>query len=125
MFLLIGVLIKFSNGVSIIGDFFFRILVKMGYSPLNIFHQVSQVSTIHDIVDIQLVSIVGPGAVGEPALLSVKREEGHVHFARALGDSWGIPHYLAVMSDHHIGVHRASKMIISTERQRKLDLKTS
>lgn len=88
--------------------------------PLHIFHQVSQVSTLHGVQDVQLVTVVGPGAVREPALLSVEGEERHVHFAGALGDSWGIPHYLPIVPDHHIGGHGASEMVISTERQRKL-----
>lgn len=88
--------------------------------PLHIFHQVSQVSTLHGIQDVQLVTVVGPGAVGEPALLSIEGKERHVYFAGTLGDGGGIPRHLAVMSDDHIGVHGASETIVCTEKQREL-----
>ncbi|TNN72970.1 Olfactory receptor 4Q2 [Liparis tanakae] len=86
------------------------VLIGLTHLPLHILYQVSQVSALQGVQDVQLVTVVGPGAVREPALLSVEGEEGHVHSAGALCDCGGIPHNLAIMPDHHIGVHGASEV---------------
>lgn len=51
-----------------------------------------------------LISIVGPGAEGEVALLPVEGEVGDVHHTGALCDGWRVPDDLPIVTQLDIGV---------------------
>lgn len=55
-------------------------------------------------VQTHLVSIVGPGAKCEIALLPVKGEVGDVHHTRALCDGRRVPDDLSVVTQLHVSV---------------------
>lgn len=80
--------------------------------PLHVRDKVSQVGAVQGVEQVHLVAIVRPGAEGQVALLHVKREEGHVHGAGAFGDGRLVPHDLAIVANHHVGLHGAGELII-------------
>ena len=47
-------------------------------------------------------------------LLQIEGEEGHIHGAGAFGDGWLVPHYLPVVTNHHVGLHGAGKLVVCT-----------
>lgn len=61
-----------------------------------------------------LVTIVGPGAKGEGALLPVEGEVGDINHTRALGDGWRVPHNLSVVSQLHISVGRTCRLLVGS-----------
>lgn len=49
-----------------------------------------------------LVAIVGPGAKGKVALLTIKGEIRDVHFTGTLSNGRGVPSDLTIIPQHHI-----------------------
>lgn len=65
-------------------------------------------------VSTHLVTIVGPGAEGEGALLPVEGEVGDINHTRAFGDGWRVPHDLSIVSQLHISVGRTCRLLVGS-----------
>lgn len=59
-----------------------------------------------------LVTIVGPGAKGQVALLPVKWEVGHIHHTCALCDGGRVPHNLSIIPQLHVGAGWTCRLLI-------------
>lgn len=73
---------------------------------------------IHEIWCVYLVSIVGPWAKGQVALLAVEGKVGNIHHTGALSDGRSVPRDLTIIPQNHVSVHRPGEIIIRPDRKR-------
>lgn len=75
---------------------------------------------------IYLVAIIGPGAKGKVALLTIKGEIRDVHLTGTLSDGRGVPSDLTIIPQHHIRVRGSGGvLLIRTEQKRNAEVNNS